>query len=228
MAISPPTWQAHLSPNYDAKMRHKCDALCKSITAADPAFRRGIIADPRKLHRELFEEFVPPGFTEYAGTYRGSPNTTLENRRSQANSVLGGNAYAFAPPLEVKARMDKMLADLSSQMAHASEDYVKLMLAAYAFAWFGTIHPFLDGNGHVQRALFAAVVTEMGCSLNARFAIHPRPYDRLMGGALELFATSDTNWQAELPLIMEYLSYFIDGSFAAGPRRFMPNGSSLY
>lgn len=34
--------------------------------------------------------------------------------------------------------------------------YIKLLTLTYLFCWFGKIHPFLDGNGHDQRALFAA------------------------------------------------------------------------
>jgi hypothetical protein len=41
-------------------------------------------------------------------------------------------------------------------------------------------------NGHIQRAIFAAMATNFGYALSPRFAIHPRPFDRLLALALEI------------------------------------------
>lgn len=62
------------------------------------------------------------------------------------------------------------------------------MTLAHLFSPFGFIHPFLDGNGHTQRALFGAAALEMGIPLSNRFAIHPRSYDFLLGHALENYS----------------------------------------
>jgi len=45
------------------------------------------------------------------------------------------------------------------------------------FYIFGLVHPFLDGNGHVQRLIFSACVMERGSlQLSEAWTIHPRPY----------------------------------------------------
>ena len=44
----------------------------------------------------------------------------------------------------------------------SADDYGKLVALTYTFCWFGKIHPFLDGNGHIQRAIFAAMATNFG------------------------------------------------------------------
>ena len=49
---------------------------------------------------------------------------------------------------------------------HTTDDYGKLLGLTYSFSWFGKVHPFLDGNGHIQRALFAAMATEFGYPLS--------------------------------------------------------------
>ncbi|MGY4356320.1 hypothetical protein ACVWZR_005379 [Bradyrhizobium sp. i1.3.1] len=98
-------------------------------------------------------------------------------------------------------------------------DYAKLLGLTYTFCWFGNIQPFLDGNGHVQRAIFAAMVAEYGYPLSPRFVIHPRPFDRLLATALELFSCAPAGKaDEELPLVAEYLGFFLDGPFS-GPRK---------
>lgn len=224
---SPPTWQAHHAADYDAKMQQRCDALLSELKD-DPGRRREVLVDPRSLHRVLFHDLTPLGFEEYAGTFRGTVGTHLESRRSQVLSVMDGQPYELAVPWEVADRMVALSVNLSQLRSSANADHEKLAVAAYGFAWFGMIHPFLDGNGHIQRALFAAEVLEFGYPLNARFSIHPRPYDRLLAVALELFTRSNQRENDQLPLIVEYLGYLIDGPFASKPRAFLPEGASLY
>lgn len=220
MTKAPPPWQAHSASDFDVAMGVRCAELLVQIRT-DPALRQGILADPRGLHEDLFLRFAPPGHPEYAGTYRGTPGTTLESRRMLAPSELEpGTEFEFAAPAEVPARMQKLLAETSGLLADKSNDDTgKLIGLSYTFCWFGKVHPFLDGNGHVQRAVFAAVATEFGFTLSKRFAIHPRPYDRLLATALEMFTRSpqgDEN--GELALVAEYLGFFLDGSFEA-PRK---------
>jgi len=97
-----------------------------------------------------------------------------------------------------------------------ADDFGKLIALAYTFCWFGKIHPFLDGNGHVQRAVFAVMATEFGYPLSARFAIHPRPFDRLLAIALEIFTRAPSGKEnEELGLVAEYLAFFLEGPFDA-------------
>ena len=220
MTSSPPTWQAHSSANYDATMTGRCSALLARIIA-DPASRQAILSDPRNLHRALFASFTPPNHGEYAGSYRGTPGTSLADRRiSSASQMEVGGEFEFCRPAEVPARMDRLLQETGDLLRDVSaDDFGKLIALAYTFCWFGKIHPFLDGNGHVQRAIFAAMATEFGYPLSARFAIHPRPYDRLLATALEIFSCAPVGKEnEELGLVAEYLAFFLDGPFNA-PRK---------
>lgn len=219
---SPPLkWQAHDAPGYDRTMSERCSKLLEEIVA-DPARRRAILTTPQKLHQELFASFVPPGHDEYAGTFRGTPNTALANREpSSASALKEGESYPFCPSVEVAARMGQLLEEVQGLLddKNSEKNYNKLLALAYAFCWFGKIHPFLDGNGHIQRALFAALATEFGYPLSPRFAIHPRPYDRLFGIALEVFARAPAGKEAgELAVAAEYLAFFLEGPFHA-PRK---------
>lgn len=220
MTSSPPSWQAHKAADYDSTMTSRCAALLAEIIA-DPTRRQAILLDPRNLHRELFASFAPSGYGEYAGSYRGTPGTSLPDRRIFADSQMEpGTQYEFCLPSEVPARMDQLLQQTRDLLGDDSaDDFGKLIALTYTFCWFGKIHPFLDGNGHVQRAVFAAMATEFGYPLSARFAIHPRPYDRLLATALEIFTRAPVGEEnGEVGLVAEYLAFFLNGPFDA-PRK---------
>lgn len=220
MAKLPPAWQAHHATDYDSAMTARCIALLAQIIS-DPARRRDILADPRNLHHELLASFAPPGHDEYAGTYRGTPGTSLANRRIFSESLMEpAGQYEFCLPGQVPARINQLLEHTLAWLANTkADDYGKLLGLAYTFCWFGKIHPFLDGNGHVQRAIFAAMATDFGYPLSPRFAIHPRPFDRLLAIALEIFTRAPAGKEnEELGLVAEYLAFFLDGPFNA-PRK---------
>ena len=215
-----PKWQAHSASDYDNQMTTRCDQFLVEIQT-DAARRQSILADPRDLHRELFAPFAPSDHAEYAGTYRGIPNTMLAHRRISAESQLDpGTEYEFCLPDEVTPLMAELLKNSRDLLADSNaDDFGRLIALTYTFCWFGKIHPFLDGNGHVQRAIFAAMATDFGYPLSARFAIHPRPYDRLLATALELFTRAPAGKEnEELGLVAEYLAFFLDGPFNA-PRK---------
>jgi fido (protein-threonine AMPylation protein) len=213
--IEPPKWQVHEVVDYDRDMGARCASLLNEIQT-DPGRRQAILNDPCGLHRELFHAFAPVDYPEYAGTYRGVSGTTLEGRRSASVSQLDPTSeYEFVPPNEVVSRMEALLADIRRFIREQSgNQYNDLIALAYGFAWFGKIHPFLDGNGHVQRAIFAVMAAEFGYSLSPRFAIHPRPYDRLLAAALEIFSNAPKESEnEELGLVAEYLAFFLEEPF---------------
>ncbi len=217
MTRPPQRWQAHTASNYDSDMAARCHQLLTEIIA-DSDRRRAILTDPRDLHRELFVPFAPPAHADYAGTYRGTPGTTLADRRMSSESQLEpGVEYEFALPGEVPGRMTTLLTNNWALLSDVkADDFGKLIGLAYTFCWFGKIHPFLDGNGHVQRAVFAVMATEFGYPLSARFAIHPRPFDRLLAIALEIFTRAPScKENEELGLVAEYLAFFLEGPFDA-------------
>ena len=112
--------------------------------------------------------------------------------------------------------MTELQADTRSLLNGADDDYEKLAALAYTFSRFGKIHPFRDGNGHVQRAVFAVMATEFGFPLSPRFVIYPRPFDRLLAIALEFFSRAAADEEPEeLGIVAECLAFFLDGPFNA-------------
>ena len=211
-----PEWQAYARPNYDAVMTQACTDLQQKILI-DAAYRSSILTDPRDLHRTLFTGITPPGYPEYAGTYRGAAGTSLEGRRSGAPQVFSPQkSFSFEEPEDVAARLDFMLSEVRRELipARSATPFAQLLTLTHLFCWFGKIHPFLDGNGHVQRALFAAAASELAIPLAARFATHPRPFDRLLAWPLEMFTRAAPDQREHfLAMVAEYLSSWLAGSF---------------
>lgn len=216
-------WQAHDANDFDNAMQAACDTLLRSIRA-DSSLRREILDDPRPLHARLYHPFAPRSNPEYAGTYRGTPGTSLELKAAGAIGAQDSKEYYFAYADEVEGRMANLRLAIADCLRDSRDDGDGLVSLAYVFSEFGKIHPFLDGNGHVQRALFAAMATEFGFTLSARFAIHPRPFGRLMALALESYSRAPNGTeQGELDLVSEYLGLLLDAPFL-GPRKHVFGG----
>ncbi|WP_292941007.1 Fic family protein [Novosphingobium sp. 32-60-15] len=211
-----PEWQAYAMPNYDAVMTQACTNLQQKILV-DAAYRSAILTDPRDVHRTLFTGITPPGYPEYAGTYRGAAGTSLEGRRSGAPQAFSPQkSFSFEEPEKVASQLDFMLSEVRRELvpARSATPFVQLLTLTHLFCWFGKIHPFLDGNGHIQRALFAAAATELKIPLAARFAIHPRPFDRLLAWPLEMFTRAASDQREHfLAMVAEYLSSWLAGPF---------------
>ena len=223
-----PEWQAYTMPDYDAVMTRGCADLQRRILF-DAAYRSSILADPRDLHRTLFAEFTPPGYPEYAGTCRGTAGTSLERRRMGAPQIFSPQkSFSFERPERVAAALDFLLSEVRRELvpARSAAPFVQLLTLTHLFCWFGKIHPFLDGNGHVQRALFVAAATELAIPLAPRFAIHPRPFDSLLAWPLEMFTrAAPAQRERFLAMVAEYLSSWLGGPFdvpASGIAREQP------
>ncbi|PIT04471.1 hypothetical protein TSA1_29720 [Bradyrhizobium nitroreducens] len=195
-------------------MRARCDALVRDILI-NKERRDLVLRDPCAIHRELFASLTPDGYPEYAGTYRGQPGTTLEGREISGPSLLApGKTFLFTSSTHVPDKMAELVDYVSWAIASTPENAdQRLGSLAKTFGLFGCIHPFLDGNGHVQRVIFAAMATAFGIPLSGRFSIHPRPYDMLLMTMLELF-TRNSGGQDDINRVGEYLRFFLDGVYA--------------
>tara|TARA_R110002051_G_scaffold37159_6_gene80052 strand:+ start:6076 stop:6738 length:663 start_codon:yes stop_codon:yes gene_type:complete len=208
-----PEWHPEEAPDYDSNLSAS-GAQVLTRLRSDAGFCASVLTDPRELHRTLYAHFAPAAYPEYAGTYRGTPNSPLESRYSGCQSLLDGQPQLrFLSPEQVPSAMENILPAIAAMRANAETPWDRLWALTNLFVQFGKVHPFLDGNGHVQRVLFAAGALEMGVPLSNRFAIHPRSYDFLLAHSLECFTRSgDGQWAMA---VAEYLAQWLDGPFDA-------------
>jgi fido (protein-threonine AMPylation protein) len=188
----PLEWRPHDLPIYDEVLNTGCAAEAQRLATADSEARLKFITDPREVHARLYASLTPASHPEYAGTYRGTAGTTLEHRRS---GVLRDDDHSFQEFVspdkvallgkEVTRQAEKVFAlPRETPPGDVLSEIVRLFYA------FGLVHPFLDGNGHIQRLIFTACVLERDAlSLSSTWTIHPRPYDIEIKRAFEASTT---------------------------------------
>ena len=215
MTLQHPEWHPQRHPDFDDRMAVESATLLQKLRT-DPVYRRACLDDPRGLHRDLYSAFVPPAHPEYAGGYRGVPGTSLALRVMGGPSVIvEGQTFTFMDPPDVPSAMQSLVGTVRLRIDTLVEPWDQLVTLSYLFSQFGFIHPFLDGNGHVQRSLFAAAALEMNLPLSNRFAIHPRPYDFLLAHTLENYSRRPAQRPQWLSAVAEYLLQWLEGPFDA-------------
>jgi Fic family protein len=103
----------------------------------------------------------------HARLLRGTNLAQQAGRLREQQNWIGGSSYnpcsaEFIPP--PPGRVPDLMADLCE---FASQDGLPtLVQAALAHAQFETIHPFVDGNGRVGRALVQLILRRRGLTVN--------------------------------------------------------------
>ena len=210
-------WSPQNHPRYDQILEPLSQATRYQLID-DPSARSSFMHDTRDTHRVLYKDITPQHYDHYAGTYRGDVGTNLVHRKVSSPSFFKpGESYEFADPADVQNHMNDLhilLVNYVSSAKSQSRDWVITNCSRILY-YFGVIHPFLDGNGHIQRLIFASLVAEAGLQLSDKWTIHKRPYDALLGMAFEAQALGykfgpDPSYPYEgLDLISEYISIFI-------------------
>lgn len=143
----------------------------------------GVVGDTRRLHRQLFGALTPKGYDYYAGNYRGSDFPCLKFRAV----VVGGDPNLGYPPEEVESGMKRLSYYLRTGISGLDESFAlpnakvprqtKLhYLVAFVsrlFVQFLTIHPYINGNGHIARLMVWVVLGRYGY-WPKRWPIEPR------------------------------------------------------
>ncbi|MBA5636167.1 Fic family protein [Duganella sp. LX20W] len=203
----PPEWMPHESPAYDEILRTSCATEMQRLAAASSEERLRFISDPREVHSRMYAGLAPEGYPEYAGTYRGTLGTTLEGRRSRAYRE-DGRLQDFSEPDRVARWMGEVAKQATKifDLPSGTNSHIVISEIVRLFYVFGLTHPFLDGNGHIQRLIFAACVMERTpLQLLETWTIHPRPYDIEIKLAFEK-PTPDARHIALFKVLAAYIS----------------------
>lgn len=200
-------WAPHELPMYDETLETACASEIQRLASTSSQERLSFIIDPRDAHRRLYERLTPVDHPEYAGTYRGTPGTTLEGRRIGATRE-DGSFQEFIAPDRVSHCLPKVAGQARKifDLPAGTNSSVVLPEIVRLFYAFGLIHPFLDGNGHIQRLIFSACVMERGpLQLRTTWTIHPRPYDIEIKLAFEA-PTAEARLAALYSVLAAYVS----------------------
>jgi len=181
----------------------RCAQATDSLAAMAAPARLHLLGDTRPLHRTLFDGFAPLIWPDAAGTYRGTPGTSI---------AAAPRAVFLARKVPGLRRRDLCLpaADVPAAMAALSDRLRRLWDdrpgrdtpfrdAAYlalseATAQFFTIHPYMDGNGHIWRLVLPVLASRLGLSPRAEWTVDQRPYGPEFSLALQ--------WHRDHPTIL--------------------------
>jgi fido (protein-threonine AMPylation protein) len=156
---------------------HSSAAELNRLRKATTAERLTFLCDTRAAHARLYQDLTPKAYPEYAGTYRGTVGTALEDRNVGAPRLGDEQTVKFVPYARVEARVEELNSLFKKDFGKPLSPEAVLNLATRAFLVFGGIHPFLDGNGHIQRLMFATIILEYpDLELCPSWTIHPRPF----------------------------------------------------
>ena len=146
----------------------------------------GVVADTRRLHRHLFLELTPTGYDYYAGNYRGSDLRCLE----YCPVTVPSDPRVGYLPQHVSSAMRRLGDALRSGIAGLDEGFALpnaklprqtklhflVVFASRMFVQFLTIHPYVNGNGHIARLMVWAVLGRYGY-WPKQWPIEPRTED---------------------------------------------------
>ena len=161
----------------DRALEARCPRILTDLRVSSDADLLAALAAPRGLHRALYGGLAAADDDDLAGHYRGGDHPALENRMVYFSFNDTEGTTNIAAPHEVGALMDQYggLLRLHGLRGMSSVEQ-KLATVAPLMVLFGLIHPFADGNGHVQRMTVQCLVERSGFAMAPEWNVHPCPY----------------------------------------------------
>jgi|GEM_PF-1740991 len=174
----------------------RCAMAKADLAAMDPQAQLGLIQNTRPLHSALFDGLAPANWPDAAGTYRGTPGASVLSAPRAvflARKVPGlRNRDLCLPASDVPAAMAALsarLCDLWADRPGQTAPYrdAAFLALAEVTARFFTIHPFMDGNGHIWRLVLPVIGNRLGLDARPEWTADRRPYGAEFSLALQWY-----------------------------------------
>ena len=174
-----------------------------------------LLCDSRPVHLALFTGLAPADWPDAAGTWRGTPGSTLADAPRAVFLVRrlpGLRARDLClPAANVPAAMEDLarrLRGLWDQRPGADDPWRDAAFGALAEATarFFAIHPYMDGNGHIWRLSLPLLAGRLGLAMRSEWTIDRRPYGpefslalQWYGGHPSVLADQLRRWMRPMP-----------------------------
>jgi hypothetical protein len=142
-------------------------------------------ADTRPIHAAMFKNLTHPDCPYFAGQYRGSRDCLVDYEVSvgTARTELSANVATTMANFAAQVRSDLAAVQAPSSLPPAEAFVSRLDVVLDRMVDFLAIHPYANGNGHMQRFIVWCFFAAMNFwpkkwPMDER---PPRPYDDLIG-----------------------------------------------
>jgi fido (protein-threonine AMPylation protein) len=194
---APPKWDIRANPSNNEATNNRLNSCWEKLRDGEFSEKLAFLTDTRRIHHIIFRPCTPPGFEAYAGTYRGTVSTPLEDRRAVLRGRLGRvkSGIALAPPGHIPSLMQGLAIEISSLLLTTQSEVSFFWKAVRIFVRFNQIHPYLDGNGRMSRMLIALMMNARDIRVSDSWTLGERPYDLSIDQCFRNYA--------EVPLAMD-------------------------
>jgi Fic family protein len=154
----------------------------------------------RQMHRIMLQHWEPD--RHHRGEYKSLSNDVV------ARTPDGGQQVVFrtASPFDTRLWMPRLLEELNQALS--TETWHPLVLIADFVLWFLAIHPFLNGNGRLSRALTTLLLMKTGYDY-APFASLERVIEENKAGYYRALRSSQLSTRSDPSGYEAWLVFFL-------------------
>lgn len=179
-----PSWEYSTISEIEETLRERCYRLLRDLRLSGANGIVYFLKNTRAAHGQYFKDLTPDGFPHYAGHYRGEDFECLRDHEVG----IGGDKRVGMRAKFTPNRMEQFShwVDESNKILTSGDNiwppnisdenvfYYKVCAATAMHVEFLTIHPYINGNGHIARMLLAIFLLHFGIEMNG-LSVDTRP-----------------------------------------------------
>lgn len=132
------------------------------------------VADMRNVHSNLFSQYMDHFSLSACGNYRGQADTVVSHHNIGDESDSDDNWTSDYKDVEQDM---KNLAEYIRRISLSLSAKKYYQRAVFTFWRFQIIHPFFDGNGHIERLIFKSLLHAHPDVMEVRpFPVYPHEF----------------------------------------------------
>lgn len=187
--------------------RKVLEYLDKILTNTNPESENKQVQRTGPLNRDLYNETILKELHKLTVAGLIDPGEVGKYRNSQVvlRDVLTGEiVHRPRPAVEVPYQIADFFEWLNENSSWDLHPVIKAAISHYEIVH---IHPFIEGNGRVSRALATLILLNEGCDIRKLFSLEEY-YDKNVAGYYYALKTADENPDHDLT---QWLEYFATG-----------------
>ena len=154
----------------------------------------------KQMHRIMLQHWEPD--RHHRGDYKSVSNDVVAEAPGGGQQVI----FRTASPFDTRLWMPRLLEELNQALTN--QTWHPLVLIADFVLWFLAIHPFLDGNGRLSRALTTLLLMKTGYDY-VPFASLERVIEENKAGYYQALRSSQISTRSDPGEYVAWLVFFL-------------------